>query len=58
MEELVMKYPHLGESIKGHAGGTKDFRALTRQQQRATIAKTARDLKAMREIYQGATATR
>ena len=53
-----MKCPHCGKSVKGHAGGTKDFRALTRQQQRAAIAKTGRDLKGMREIYQAATATR
>lgn len=53
-----MKSPLCGKSIKGHAGGTKDFRVLTRQQQRAAIAKTARDLKAMREIYQAATVTR
>lgn len=52
-----MKCPHCGRSIKGHAGGTKDFRALTRQQQRAAIAKTVRDLKAMREIYRAASTT-
>jgi len=47
-----MKCPHCGKSIKGHDGGTKDFRDLTPEQQRASIAKTARDLKEMREIYQ------
>lgn len=51
------KCPKCGEQItitvKGHASGTKTFRELTRVQQRAAIAKTARDLQAMREIYAG-----
>jgi len=38
--------------VKGHADGTKDFRELSRAQQKAAIAKTARDLNAMREIFQ------
>ena len=46
-----MKCPHCDKSVKGHAGGTKTFRELTPTQQRAAIAKTARDLKEMREIY-------
>jgi len=50
-----MKCPHCGKtvSVKGHAGGLKDFRHLTREQQRASIANTARNLKRMREIYHG-----
>jgi hypothetical protein len=48
-----MKCPGCGKSIKGHALGKKGFRELTKAQQRAAIAKTARDLKEMREIYRG-----
>lgn len=40
-------------TVKGHERGTKTFRELSRPQQRAAIAKTTRDLKAMREIYRG-----
>ena len=40
-------------SVKGHAHGTKTFRDLTERQQRAAIAKMARDLKEAREIYRG-----
>lgn len=47
-----MKCPHCGKSVKGHAQGTKNFRELSRQQQRSAIAKTTRDLKEMRAIYQ------
>ena len=54
---MKIKCPACGEqvtvTVKGHASGTKTFRELSRAQQRASIAKTARDLKAMREIYTG-----
>ena len=40
-------------TVKGHALGTKNFRELTRKQQHTSIAKTARDLKEMREIFNG-----
>ena len=46
-----MKCPNCKQSIKGHADGKKDFRELTRSQQRATIANATRLLKAYREIY-------
>lgn len=46
-----MKCPKCGSSVKGHFGGVKNFRELSRAQQRASIAKTARDLKAMQRIY-------
>jgi len=47
-----MRCPHCSRSIKGHANGRENFRDLTPAQQRAAIAKTARDLQAMRRIYQ------
>ena len=50
-ESEVMKCPHCGKSIRGHAGGTRVFRQLSPAQQRAAIAKTARDLRDMRRIY-------
>lgn len=40
-------------TVRGHERGRKNFRQLTRLQQRAAIAKTTRDLKEMREIYRG-----
>lgn len=43
--------PHCGKSIKGHAGYSKGFRALTKRQRAAAIAKTAGDLKRMRAIH-------
>ena len=46
-----MKCPKCAQSIKGHANGEKDFRQLTRPQQRAAIANAARLLKAYRAIY-------
>jgi len=46
-----MKCPHCDKNIKGHDSGRQTFRELTRPQQRASIAKTARDLQAMRRIY-------
>ena len=39
------------QAAKGHARGTKTFRELSRAQQRAAIAKAARDLKDMQRIY-------
>jgi hypothetical protein len=46
-----MRCPTCGRSIKGHFHGLKNFRELSRPQQLASIAKSSRDLKAMREIY-------
>jgi len=40
--------------LRGHVRGTKTFRQLSRAQQRASIAKTARDLKDMQRIYRAA----
>ena len=51
-----MKCPHCNKSIKGHANGTKDFRELSPEQMKASIAKQARDLKECRTIYQQALA--
>jgi hypothetical protein len=46
-----MQCPACGQNIKGHFHGLKNFRDLSRAQQRASIAKSTRDLKAMRAIY-------
>ena len=54
---MTTKCPDCGKqvrvTVKGHARGTKNFRELSDAQQRAAIAKTTRDLKEMREIYEG-----
>jgi hypothetical protein len=49
--------PHCGKSLKGHLGGTKSFRQLSRPQQKATIANTAKNLKAMQRIYREGAST-
>jgi len=46
--------PHCGKSVKGHDDGTKTFRELSRDQQRAAIANATKNLNAMKEIYDAA----
>jgi hypothetical protein len=55
-----MKCPHCGATIvpKGHVRGTKGFRELSPAQQRAAIAKTTRDVKAMGAIYRAGQGSR
>ena len=43
--------PHCGKSVKGHDDGTKTFRELSREQQRAAIANATKNLAAMKQIY-------
>ena len=51
----MTKCPHCGKSVKGHDDGKKNFRELSREQQRATIANATKNLKEMRAIYKEGT---
>jgi hypothetical protein len=55
-----MKCPQCGANVvpKGHVRGTTGFRELSPAQQRAAIAKTTRDVKAMMAIYRESKASR
>lgn len=46
-----MNCPRCGKNLKGHAGGMKAFRELSRLQQKAAIAGWASILKKMKGVY-------